>query len=53
MGGYLRDSSYSESLETFLRKAKKFDRIEDRDDDVRVGWVATNGVGRSLIRFSR
>ena len=53
VGGYLRDSSYSESLETFLRKAKKFDRIEDRDDEARVGRVATYVVGRSLVRFSR
>jgi hypothetical protein len=53
VGGYLRDSSYSESLETFLRKAKKFNRIEDRDDEARVGRVATYVVGRSLVRFSR
>jgi len=50
--GYLRDSSFSESLQTFLRKAKKFDRIEDRDDDVYVGRVATYVVVESLIRYS-
>jgi hypothetical protein len=51
--GYLRDAPYSESLTTFLRKAKKFKRIEDRDDNVRVGRVATYVVVRTLIRFSR
>ncbi len=50
--GYLRDAAYSESLVTFLRKAKKFDRIEDRDDEVRVGRVATYVVANTLIRFS-
>ena len=50
--GFLRDSSFSESLQTFLRKAKKFDRIEDRDDDVYVGRVATYVVVESLIRYS-
>jgi hypothetical protein len=51
--GYLRDSAYSESLATFLRKAKKIDRIEDRDDVVRVGRVATYVVVSTMIRFSR
>ncbi|NIM93330.1 MAG: hypothetical protein GTO18_06425 [Anaerolineales bacterium] len=50
--GYLRDAAYSEALATFLRKAKKFDRIEDRDDEIRVGRVATYVVVRALIRFS-
>ena len=50
--GYLRDASYSESLSTFLRKAKQFDRIQDRDDDRRVGRVATYVVAKTLIRFT-
>ena len=50
--GYLRDASYSESLTTFLRKAKQFERIQDRDDERRVGRVATYVVVKTLIRFS-
>jgi hypothetical protein len=50
--GYLRDASYSESLTTFLRKAKQFERIRDRDDERRVGRVATYIVVKTLIRFS-
>ena len=50
--GYLRDASYSESLTTFLRKVKQFERIQDRDDERRVGRVATYVVVKTLIRFS-
>ena len=51
--GYIRDVSYSESLRDFLRKAKQVKRIEDGDDDVRVGRTATYVVVVSLIRLSR
>ena len=49
--GYLRDASYSESPTTSLRKAKQFDRIQDRDDERRVGRVATYVVVKTLIQF--
>jgi len=39
--GFLRDVSYSESPATFLRKARRFDWIHDRDQEVTVGRVAT------------
>lgn len=51
--GYIRDVSYSESLRDFLRKAKLVKRIDDGDDDVRVGRTATYVVVESLIRFSK
>jgi len=51
--GYIRDVSYSESLRDFLRKARLVKRIEDDDDDVRVGRTATYVVVESLIRFSK
>jgi hypothetical protein len=51
--GFLRDAPYSESLATFLRKAKKFDRIADMDDEVRVGRVATYVVVNEFVRFGR
>jgi len=50
--GYLGDASYSESLTTFLRKVKQFERIQDRDDERRVGRVATYVVVKTLIRFT-
>jgi len=53
VSGYLRDAAYSESLREFLRKARLIKRIEDGDDDVRVGRVATYVVAKTLIRFSR
>ena len=49
--GFLRDSAYSEPLDTFLRKAKQFERIRDGDSDVHVGRVATYVVVQTLIRF--
>lgn len=45
--------SYSESLRDFLRKAREIERIEDGDDEVRVGRTATYVVVVSLIRFSK
>ncbi len=51
--GYIRDVSYSESLRDFLRKARLVKRIEDGDDDVRVGRTATYVIVVSLIRFSK
>ena len=50
--GYLRDAAYSEAVSTFLRKAKQFDRIRERDVEIRVGRVATYVVAKSLVRFS-
>ena len=35
--GYLRDAAYSESLSSFLHKAKKFELIQERDGEVRGG----------------
>jgi len=49
--GFLRDVGYSESLATFLRKARRFDRIQDRDDELSLGRVATHVTVRTLIRF--
>jgi hypothetical protein len=50
--GYLRDASYSELLITFFRKAKQFDRIQDRDDARGVGRVAMYVVVKKLISFT-
>lgn len=52
VSGYLRDAAYLESLREFLRKVQKIDRIEDGDDDVRVGRVATYVVVYTIVRFS-
>jgi hypothetical protein len=49
--GYLRDAAYSEAVSTFLRKAKQFDRIKERDDEVRVGRAATYVVAKTMVRF--
>lgn len=49
--GFLRDSAYAEPLDTFLRKAKQFDRIRDGDSEVHVGRVATYLAVQTLIRF--
>jgi len=51
--GYLRDAAYSEAVSTFLRKAKQFDRIRERDQEIRVGRVATYVVAKSMVRFSK
>lgn len=51
--GYIWNVSYSESPRDFLRKAREVKRIEDGDDDVRVGRTATYVVVESLIRFSK
>ncbi len=50
--GHLRDAAYSESLAKFLRRAKRFDRIQDGDEEVRVGRVATYVVVETMIRFT-
>lgn len=49
--GYPRDAAYSESLRRILRKAPKIERIEDGDDVVRVGRIATYVVVPGLVGF--
>jgi hypothetical protein len=36
-----------------FRKAKQFERIQDRDDERRMGRVATYVVVKTLIRFTQ
>ena len=42
-----------ELIDALLRKAKKIDRVQDGDDRIWVGRVATYVVARTLIRFGK